>query len=930
MRGVVNLQLTSQSAQQRWRGPIVLVQRTLLVLLLALASLLGRFASGQEYAIVEIVLPRNNSEATKNSNDMAMAVLRALDADSKFIFANMRMTGTHSASSRETDAALALVKLAAPEEITSSRSLSINGKTATRIAPVPDFLAFCDAIDYGRIVDRNVRERYVKVRIRRDELAKSKLLERARRTGRGDAMGSLMDDNDDGSDSAMSKLTAKFSEDMMGEESGLLVTDNFAAGDRVEVEISGTWYRAKVQSAPNKGRASIVIDDIPSLSASISDRRLTAKLKRVKQLTIVSPLGSLRLLSRATTNSPAITARKWNDKSGRFSITATYVGKAGETVELRKEDGRTIKVPIGKLSTLDREYVSSIASGATAGGSENPFASGPAPIKKRSRQLSVDRSSVREFDPTGLDRWQFTAPPASSQATSDPVAAVDLADLPDSERFFEKIERLDIASDGSRVLVVRRKGHFSDDSLPYLQMIDTTRGRATPLTTGPRKSKVLDSLPERALLLMRPDGFGIKSESRLFVQRLTPNGVEPVLDWKPYEEKIGRRSGKEESVDEAWFLSKNRVLTTTSAGRRITIWKLGSQAVAEYELESRDNQALHIVVGPNKRMIAIGSSGGVSVIDSENGKVVGVVRGRDGDGLKFFNLSEVDQIAFSGDLRRLAVVRHGALTTWDLETGALVSEIWHPEIRFSSSILWMGDFVLVDGKYLFDADRRVLLWVYKGGGAHGLTTRVAAKRLWYVPKAQRGVSSYLGSLPVPDDQVLATAESLGSPESLLVARPGDEVSIRVDVDPRHGSEVDVRAAVAEQLTKAGYVVVQGDTPLVAVATCKALKRQQIRINLSSSRFDPDAWDIVTRTIEPQISRVSLEFNGEEVWAEGTLATVGRTIHIEADETLDDALRRLTTADINRVLEATFASHVARAGEVGRSKAYGESYLSDSN
>ena len=49
--------------------------------------------------------------------------------------------------------------------------------------------------------------------------------------------------------------------------------------------------------------------------------------------------------------------RTWHDASGKFEIEATLVSLKGQTVTLKKKDGRTIRVSLKKLSAEDQKFV---------------------------------------------------------------------------------------------------------------------------------------------------------------------------------------------------------------------------------------------------------------------------------------------------------------------------------------------------------------------------------------------------------------------------------------------------------------------------------------------------------------------------------------------------------------------------------------------
>jgi len=57
---------------------------------------------------------------------------------------------------------------------------------------------------------------------------------------------------------------------------------------------------------------------------------------------------------------PVIASRKWTDSTGQHSVQAEFVDAKDGTVRLKREDGKTISVPIDKLSKADQQYVKSL------------------------------------------------------------------------------------------------------------------------------------------------------------------------------------------------------------------------------------------------------------------------------------------------------------------------------------------------------------------------------------------------------------------------------------------------------------------------------------------------------------------------------------------------------------------------------------------
>ena len=58
-------------------------------------------------------------------------------------------------------------------------------------------------------------------------------------------------------------------------------------------------------------------------------------------------------------------ARKWTDATGKFSIEAELVEVKDDQVALKKTDGKVIKLPVARLSEIDRRYLNSLAEPGT-------------------------------------------------------------------------------------------------------------------------------------------------------------------------------------------------------------------------------------------------------------------------------------------------------------------------------------------------------------------------------------------------------------------------------------------------------------------------------------------------------------------------------------------------------------------------------------
>jgi hypothetical protein len=69
----------------------------------------------------------------------------------------------------------------------------------------------------------------------------------------------------------------------------------------------------------------------------------------------VGVIPQLRVRSSSAVPGP----RTWRSADGQYSVEATLVEVADDQVVLRREDGKTVKVPVSRLSDADREYLGS-------------------------------------------------------------------------------------------------------------------------------------------------------------------------------------------------------------------------------------------------------------------------------------------------------------------------------------------------------------------------------------------------------------------------------------------------------------------------------------------------------------------------------------------------------------------------------------------
>ncbi len=709
----------------------------------------------------------------------------------------------------------------------------------------------------------------------------------------------------------------------------------YKPGDHVEVRVGFDWKPATVESVDS---FSGWIEARPDLPPGAAQFRGPASMQKF-------PPTNVRASRTAAAATPDTPLRKWADKTGRFSIEARYLSTTGNKVALLKADGKRIEVPIDKLSDEDSRYLKELSeAGASPFQEVGSEPAGSSTTTAKSRAKKANWNAAKLVQPKSFSQWSFKPPAPKMQTTVSSHFAnanVKLAQIPDSQLFFEEVKGIYASSDGQRTFLCRNKGEVSNQKEAYLEIVDMGRRQGSELVRLPDTTCVLDVNPDANLLMLRPAVFGAGENGMLTVARIEGGKVMPVQQWEPYADEDFAPS---RDIDQAWFLNDNRVMTINGHGKALTIWDVDS-CKALMNIPVGISFDLHLALSPDRQLLAIIMKEGIAIIDLAAGRHVATVptTGR-----------HYNKIAIRNDNMRLAGLSNEGVTVWNLADGKVMSEFYTNTIGWNSGLEWAGEYLLADSSYLFDVERRILLWEYQNPPGMGVTARLQNGRLYAVskPMGDKG-RVVLISAAMPNAAAIEKAKSLPPAEKLLVVKPGDSVALDVDIDPRvslpdevqqslsasvqniggdngkivvlnsNGAQNDViRRSLTNALQEAGLKVVE-HSDLVVKAVCKPQPQQTIRIRVDN-RFPPRAQDVVERTITPHATYLEMSLKGEVLWRRGFVAEPHVMIWLQHGETLDRALERLTKPNVGLLTHAKFSPYVARPGKATPNGAYGVS------
>lgn len=696
----------------------------------------------------------------------------------------------------------------------------------------------------------------------------------------------------------------------------------FPVGSRVEVLEGNVWVAGTVVEGRHRGGDWVTVrldkDPVgvfpPSMPAEVREQALTQP----------HPPEDVRMLRgrnrRANSQDSRVPIRTWTDRSGKFKISARYERVNDGKAVLRKLDGKRVEVPLDRLSDADAEYVRNLGDAAA-----NPFQV----VEEDASPLADDEATdetasaattkanwknAKTIRPQTFTKWSFV-PPTSDQPgpANAPFndAGIALAEIPDSQKFFENVGGVYVAQDGKRALVAREQGGPGRNQAQFVEDLDLQSGESRGLIPLPPETAVLDCFADQGLVMYRPEVFGSGEKTLLTIARIENGQLSTMTSFEPYvhEDFEPRRD-----VDQARFLGPNRILTSNHMGMAWTLWDVDA-AKALANIPVGHTMGDRTTLSPDDSLLAVIMEKGIALIDLATVRHVATIP---------TSGEHLHKVRISDDNRHLAALSEGGLTLWDLSTGKETISFYHPALGFSNDLAWAGDYVLVNNQFLFDAERRILLWEYQSAPG-GETVAVPRRgRFWGVSRPDRGGTMSFVSTAMPHAGALELAAELPSAEELLVVRPGDKISIELDIDPNIGSAEKIRESLTKSLEAAQLEVVDS-SKLVLKAICKPQPTQTIKIN-TDNRFPVRDTDIVERTVTPHASYLELSLDGEPLWKRGYIAQPGHVIFMQQGENLDQALERLTKPNLGLIEHAKFSPYVARPGKATENGAYGASQI----
>ncbi|TWT46988.1 hypothetical protein KOR42_42560 [Thalassoglobus neptunius] len=561
--------------------------------------------------------------------------------------------------------------------------------------------------------------------------------------------------------------------------------------------------------------------------------------------------------------------RTWQDATGRFKIEAKYVSTEGDTVKLERADGKSIEIPISKLSKEDQDYLDDLKNNPfKVAEDDNPFMvkedqpgqAAPTPsrsggARSGSVEVTVDWDQSEHID-VGLagDGWDFTV-----EGDQELDFIPKNVGLPTRKEFFEGMKGIAINTVARKAVVgfVADPPGGKNDAVTRLVVCDLQSGRSTGEVTQPGNFVPLALHDDGATLLMRTTKFGFGNSSELQVWRIQGRSINVERVMTPHQDDWKSNN----DLNWAAFIDRNTFVTKSSGGI-VAFWDMDTfQPICDFKVDGGSRPALSI----DRKTLAFSTGKKIGLFDTQSREVICLQSTP--RKLQWPNL------AFSPSGKQLGCIAFNSILIWNTETGELYRDFETPGLNINGKLEFSDeDFVLAGGRYLIELENMIKLWDYEGAGS---VNAIGGVTFFAVNPHKKG-GALMPTL-VPHDAALDALDAALNEPDLFIFRKGS--SVRLDLNGISGQHrAEVEADLRKKLSDLD-VQVTDSAPVTIKCTVTGPNSKK----MTYTRFG---------TYDVQIYNTKIEFlyEGKVAWqSSGT--NIPHFVRIGADENLGDVLRK---------------------------------------
>lgn len=583
--------------------------------------------------------------------------------------------------------------------------------------------------------------------------------------------------------------------------------------------------------------------------------------------------------------------RQWSDATGKFNVQASLIAVRGQDVFLETADGKTMKIPLSRLSQADQDFLK---------GDSNPFeevggampnlpaTATPAPAPSASdfagsssAAQAADNAPVPWSEPWNVD-WdqvELMESPFDTQWNYTPPATVELpfeakrATLPKKTNFFEGMRRLEINPLAQRAVVGYTVTFSVPKPLSRISIIDLPSGKSLQSEAIESNMSPLAVLNDGATVLMQGSGKereDYETPDQLQLWRMQGKKIARSGIWQPFaatDDTVGRRRmGSDSShVNHAMPIADNKIMLLSNE-RHLACFDVRTRQ-AIWHTRLKPNYALDYSLDRTQLFLLDDQT--LMVVDPSSGKVLSSLSLEGQPRLSW------PRISLNPAGNQLLLTYGNDFRVIDLSSGTtgLSGTITTRGPLAANGLSFLSDdYALLDNRLLLHLPSQIMVCEYKD--AAQITSMGGVEFVGLL--GDQGGLVVPTSIPHPKAKE-TLAKAVNDPGVFLI-HPGVPVSLNVTgVGGEYQAQVE--KALRQAAEQAGY---------------KVVSNAEISIVAAVSGPTPEGVSYIARgtfMINKYTTDVRLVWDGKNVWSRGG-SNVPGMLSLDRDQTIQQKLDEL--------------------------------------
>lgn len=585
--------------------------------------------------------------------------------------------------------------------------------------------------------------------------------------------------------------------------------------------------------------------------------------------------------------------REWSDSTGKFKIQAKFIEVKDGIAWLENEAGKTIKIPVDRLSSADLEYV---------GSNENPFKMAEEESSSSSGSSSSSSSGSRPWStPKKIDFDQverlhtISAQEFQDCVPEHPELGFEPKQVPLSKKsdFHEHMHPLILNTKLKRGVAGFTVSFAVPVPATRLSLLDLSTGRSVhtdPVEATMRPLALLDSGAAFLMVGTGDDRSKHEKNTELQVWTLKGKSIVRTESWIPLPDLDNRygRNGDAPMLD-AFVVDKDKVLTLSGNGY-LVLWDIiQREAIWHARLNPRN---FGVDLSPDRSRLAIFDDKAVLVVEPKTAQVLGAtsIPGNTNVGW--------NRVRWSPDGKKLLCTSVNTIRVLNVENGEWETDFHLDGGPVAANALSFPteEFALLNDNLLLHLESKIKVCQYSG--ATHIST--IAGESFIAMHTDAGGFVVPAKFPHPTaTEILQTA--MDDPSTFLI-HPG--VGVAIDTGRAGVHQGKVKQGLEQSVANSGYEI-DPSSPIRIIAEISGPKQRAVSYIASGSYIANEYSSVV-----------KLVWNGKELWSRSG-SNVPGFIQTRGDETIQDVLDRAgTKPNLDFFGRITFPEFMQRPSKEG--------------